>query len=110
MTKREVRIQLLADLDLPATGVLWDVGAGVGSVGLEALRLRPRLRLWALERRLGASLKQSNYNGLGSARAWFDKAQEQGIIRYGPDDESGAPTILPAEEEPPARPRRKGRS
>ena len=63
-----------------------------------------------LERRLGASLKQSNYNGLGSARAWFDKAQEQGIIRYGPDDESGAPTILPAEEEPPARPRRKGRS
>ena len=55
MTKREVRIQLLADLDLPPTGVLWDVGAGVGSVGLEALRLRPQLQLWAVERRPGAA-------------------------------------------------------
>ena len=55
MTKREVRIQLLADLDLPERGVLWDVGAGVGSVGLEALRLRPQLQLWAIERRAGAA-------------------------------------------------------
>jgi precorrin-6Y C5,15-methyltransferase (decarboxylating) len=55
MTKREVRIQLLADLELPLSGVLWDVGAGVGSVGLEALRLRPNLQLWAVERRPGAA-------------------------------------------------------
>ena len=55
MTKREVRVQLLADLQLPATGVLWDVGAGVGSVGLEALRLRPGLQLWALEQRGGSA-------------------------------------------------------
>jgi hypothetical protein len=48
-----------------------------------------------LERRLGVSLKQSNYDGLGGARAWFDQAVERGIIRYGPEDESGAPTILP---------------
>ena len=53
MTKREVRVQLLADLQLPAKGVLWDVGAGVGSVGIEALRLRPDLQLWALEQRGG---------------------------------------------------------
>jgi precorrin-6Y C5,15-methyltransferase (decarboxylating) len=66
MTKREVRVQLLADLDLPANGVLWDVGAGVGSVGLEALRLRPQLRLWALERRRGAvALIQANARRLG---------------------------------------------
>ncbi len=55
MTKREVRIQLLADLELPEQGVLWDIGAGVGSVGLEALRLRPSLALWAVERRAGAA-------------------------------------------------------
>ena len=55
MTKREIRIQLLADLELPANGVIWDVGAGVGSVGLEALRLRPNLRLMAIEKRIGAS-------------------------------------------------------
>jgi len=66
MTKREVRIQLLADLELPATGVLWDVGAGVGSVGLEALRLRPDLALWAVERRAGAAaLIQANAERLG---------------------------------------------
>jgi precorrin-6Y C5,15-methyltransferase (decarboxylating) len=66
MTKREVRIQLLADLDLPASGVLWDIGAGVGSVGLEALRLRPGLRLWAVERRAGAvALLASNAALLG---------------------------------------------
>jgi precorrin-6Y C5,15-methyltransferase (decarboxylating) len=66
MTKREVRIQLLADLELPAQGVLWDIGAGVGSVGLEALRLRPELRAWFLEQRGGsACLIAANAERLG---------------------------------------------
>jgi len=66
MTKREVRIQLLADLDLPASGVRWVVGAGVGSAGLEALRLRPNLHLWAVERRPGAAaLLRRNARRLG---------------------------------------------
>ncbi|MFM7676291.1 MAG: precorrin-6y C5,15-methyltransferase (decarboxylating) subunit CbiE [Synechococcus sp.] len=66
MTKREVRVQLLADLDLPAHGVLWDIGAGVGSVGLEALRLRPQLQLWAVESRGGsAPLIAANAERLG---------------------------------------------
>ncbi|MFQ6538286.1 MULTISPECIES: precorrin-6y C5,15-methyltransferase (decarboxylating) subunit CbiE [Aphanothece] len=66
MTKREVRIQVLADLDLPASGVLWDVGAGVGSIGLEALRLRPALQLWAVEARGGsAGLIRANAGRLG---------------------------------------------
>lgn len=66
MTKREVRIQLLADLELPDRGVLWDLGAGTGSVGLEALRLRPGLQLLAIERRGGgAPLIQANAERLG---------------------------------------------
>jgi len=70
MTKREVRIQVLADLELPARGVLWDVGAGVGSIGLEALRLRPGLELWALEQRGGsAALIQANAERLGVSAA-----------------------------------------
>ncbi len=56
MTKREIRIQLLADLDLPKEGVLWDLGAGIGSVGLEALRIRPNLKLMAIEKRGGGKL------------------------------------------------------
>ncbi|MFM7264283.1 MAG: precorrin-6y C5,15-methyltransferase (decarboxylating) subunit CbiE, partial [Cyanobium sp.] len=70
MTTRELRIQLLADLQLPAAGVLWDVGAGVGSIGLEALRLRPDLELWALERRPGArALIEANAARLGGRPA-----------------------------------------
>jgi precorrin-6Y C5,15-methyltransferase (decarboxylating) len=70
MTKREVRIQLLAELRLPPTGVLWDVGAGVGSVGIEALRLRPQLQLWALEQRGGgAALIRRNAERFGVAAA-----------------------------------------
>ena len=66
MTKREVRIQLLAELALPKQGVLWDLGAGTGSVGLEALRLRPELQLLAVERRAGgAQLIQRNAQRLG---------------------------------------------
>lgn len=66
MTKREVRLQLLAELELPERGVLWDIGAGVGSVGLEALRLRPGLKLWALEQRGGsAALIGANAERLG---------------------------------------------
>ncbi len=61
MTKRELRIQILAELDLPQQGVLWDLGAGVGSVGLEALRLRPQLKLMAVEKRGGgAALIKAN--------------------------------------------------
>ncbi len=53
MTKREIRVQILADLDLPEEGVIWDICAGVGSIGLEALRLRPKLKLVAIDRRIG---------------------------------------------------------
>ena len=50
ITKAEVRAISLGKLDLPATGVLWDVGAGSGSVGIEAARLRPGLRVIAVEK------------------------------------------------------------
>jgi precorrin-6Y C5,15-methyltransferase (decarboxylating) len=85
MTKREVRVQLLAELELPAAGVLWDLGAGVGSIGLEALRLRPGLQLWALEQRGGsAELIRANAQRLGVVPA--------GVIEgRAPDALSGLP-------------------
>ena len=43
ITKAEVRAVVLGKLDLPPHGVLWDVGAGSGSVGIEAARLVPAL-------------------------------------------------------------------
>jgi len=50
ITKSEVRAVVLSRLELPADGVLWDVGAGSGSVGLEAAGLVPGLRVVAIER------------------------------------------------------------
>ncbi len=54
LTKREVRIQILADLELPKNGAIWDVGAGCGSIGLEALKLRPNLDLICIDKRIGS--------------------------------------------------------
>jgi len=54
LTKREVRIQILADLELPKKGVIWDIGAGCGSIGLEALKLRPNLDLFCIDKRIGS--------------------------------------------------------
>ena len=54
LTKREIRIQILADLELPMHGVIWDIGAGCGSIGLEALRLRPNLDLFCIDKRIGS--------------------------------------------------------
>jgi precorrin-6Y C5,15-methyltransferase (decarboxylating) len=49
ITKAETRAIVLGRLDLPRVGVLWDVGAGSGSVGLEAATIAPGLRVYAVE-------------------------------------------------------------
>jgi precorrin-6Y C5,15-methyltransferase (decarboxylating) len=49
ITKAEVRAVALGKLALPNVGVLWDVGAGSGSVAIEAARLCPGLRVIAIE-------------------------------------------------------------
>ncbi len=54
LTKREIRVQILADLELPKNGVIWDIGAGCGSIGLEALKLRPNLDLFCIDKRIGS--------------------------------------------------------
>ena len=54
LTKREVRVQILADLELPKNGVIWDIGAGCGSIGLEALKLSPNLDLFCIDKRIGS--------------------------------------------------------
>lgn len=51
VTKAEVRAIVLGKLALPASGVLWDVGAGSGSVAVECARLRAGLRVLAVEER-----------------------------------------------------------
>ncbi len=51
ITKSEVRAVAVARLELPPVGVLWDVGAGSGSVAVECAGLSPGLTVLAVERR-----------------------------------------------------------
>jgi precorrin-6Y C5,15-methyltransferase (decarboxylating) len=53
ITKAEVRAVVVSKLQLPATGVLWDVGAGSGSVALECAAVAPALDVYAVERDVG---------------------------------------------------------
>lgn len=50
ITKDEVRAVTIHKLRLPDAGVLWDIGAGSGSVAIEAARLCRRLSVYAMER------------------------------------------------------------
>ena len=50
ITKQEARVLALAKLRLAASAVVWDIGAGSGSVGLEAARLAPQGHVWAIEK------------------------------------------------------------
>ncbi|MEM8707228.1 MAG: precorrin-6y C5,15-methyltransferase (decarboxylating) subunit CbiE [Actinomycetota bacterium] len=51
ITKPEVRAAALSALDLFGAAVMWDVGASSGSVAIEAARLAPGCRVYAIERR-----------------------------------------------------------
>lgn len=49
LTKRDLRASALAQLRPQPSQVLWDVGAGAGSVGIEWMRAHPTCRAWAVE-------------------------------------------------------------
>lgn len=49
ITKREVRLLSLAALHIRPDSVVWDIGAGSGSVAVEAALLAPRGRVHAIE-------------------------------------------------------------
>ncbi len=49
ITKNEVRAATLHQLQLPAEGIFWDVGAGSGSLSIEAARSNPQLTVYAIE-------------------------------------------------------------
>jgi precorrin-6B C5,15-methyltransferase / cobalt-precorrin-6B C5,C15-methyltransferase len=61
MTKREVRIVVLGELALQPGQVVWDIGAGTGSVAIEVARLCPTSHLYAIEKTAaGVTLIQQN--------------------------------------------------
>lgn len=68
ITPPDVRAVLLSRLRLPVWGELWDIGAGSGSIGLEAAALCPDLTVLAVEcTPLRADMIQRNAASLGLA-------------------------------------------
>ncbi|WP_353259089.1 precorrin-6y C5,15-methyltransferase (decarboxylating) subunit CbiE [Prochlorothrix hollandica] len=66
MTKREVRVQILGELALQPPQVLWDLGAGTGSVAVEVGRLCPDSAIYAVEQTAaGVGLIQRNGDRFG---------------------------------------------
>ena len=66
MTKQEVRAVALAKLRLTATDTMWDVGAGTGSVSIEAALVARAGSVWAVERNAaGVRLIRENADAFG---------------------------------------------
>lgn len=66
ITKNEVRAVSLARMQLRADSVVWDIGAGSGSVGLEAARLCRRGHVYAIEKNVDDSaIVQRNRHAMG---------------------------------------------
>ncbi|MGK7873429.1 MAG: precorrin-6y C5,15-methyltransferase (decarboxylating) subunit CbiE [Xenococcaceae cyanobacterium] len=61
MTKREVRLVVLGELALQPRQIVWDIGAGTGSVSLEIARLCPTSQVYAIEKTaMGTALIEQN--------------------------------------------------
>jgi len=66
ITKREVRAVSLAMMQLKNNSIIWDIGAGSGSVGLEAARLCPNGWVYAIEKNeADFTIAKSNQQQMG---------------------------------------------
>ena len=61
ITKREVRVLVLAELALQQSQIIWDIGAGTGSVAIEIARLSNNSQVYAVEKTaIGTALIKEN--------------------------------------------------
>lgn len=61
ITKKEIRLAILGELSLQPKQIVWDIGAGTGSVSIEIARLCPNSQIWAIEKTsMGSTLITKN--------------------------------------------------
>ena len=66
MTKREVRISVLAEANIKEDSKVLDVGAGTGSISIEAALLASKGKVWAIEKEAeGIDLIRKNSEKFG---------------------------------------------
>ena len=89
ITKQEARALSLAKLRLAPNATVWDIGAGSGSVGLEAARLAPHGHVWAIEKNEGdaANARANALRFRATNYSLFDGKAPQHLDRW-PDPDA----------------------
>ena len=89
ITKQEARALSLAKLRIRPDATVWDIGAGSGSVGLEAARLAPHGHVWAIEKNEGdaANARANALRFRASNYSLFDGKAPQHLDRW-PDPDA----------------------
>ncbi|MFT4083720.1 MAG: precorrin-6Y C5,15-methyltransferase (decarboxylating) subunit CbiT [Nocardioides sp.] len=95
LTKRDLRASALARL-MPAPGqLLWDIGAGAGSVGIEWMRAHPRARALAVEvDRTRAARIERNAARLGVPGLRVVRGRAPAALEDLPADDTGPDAIF----------------
>ena len=89
ITKNEVRVVSLARMQLRANSVVWDIGAGSGSVGLEAARLCSQGHVYAIEKNVDDSaIVRSNRKNLGISNHTLVHAKAPEGLQHWPDPDA----------------------
>lgn len=86
MTKEEIRILVLSRLHLTRNAVVWDVGAGTGSVSIEAALLCPEGTVYAIERTQEAlSLLKANCDKFATDNVEIVSGEAPAVLTGLPD-------------------------
>lgn len=89
ITKNEIRVVSLARMQLRANSVVWDIGAGSGSVGLEAARLCSQGHVYAIEKNLDDSaIVRANRKNLGISNHTLIHAKAPDGLQHWPDPDA----------------------
>ena len=89
ITKNEVRVVSLARMQLRANSVVWDIGAGSGSVGLEAARLCSQGHVYAIEKNVDDNaIVQSNRKNLGISNHTLVHGKAPEGLQHWPDPDA----------------------
>ncbi len=89
ITKNEVRVVSLARMQLRANSVVWDIGAGSGSVGLEAARLCSQGHVYAIEKNVDDSaIVRSNRKALGISNHTLVHGKAPEGLQHWPDPDA----------------------
>ena len=86
MTKQEIRVLTLVKARISPTDTVWDVGAGTGSMSVEAARLAPQGHVYAVERNTeGVSLIARNREKFGVSNLTVVEGEAPEALKDLPD-------------------------